>query len=111
VTGGLALAQEVGAAYHVNADDPVDFERVGVHDGDVVEVGEHMRVRAVHTPGHTHTHMSYALSADDKAIAVFTGGSLLYGSTGRPDLLGPDHTNTLVRAQWRVVVYAHRQWL
>jgi rhodanese-related sulfurtransferase len=49
--------------------------------------------------------MSYALSADDKAIAVFTGGSLLYGSTGRPDLLGPDHTNTLVRAQWRS---AHR---
>ena len=34
VTGGLALAQEVGAAYHVNADDPVDFERTGVSDGD-----------------------------------------------------------------------------
>ncbi len=26
-------------------------------------------------------------------------GSLLFGSTGRPDLLGPDHTDTLVRAQ------------
>jgi rhodanese-related sulfurtransferase len=33
-------------------------------------------------------------------IAVFTGGSLLYGSTGRPDLLGPDHTETLARAQY-----------
>lgn len=32
---------------------------------------------------------------------MFTGGSLLYGSTGRPDLLGPDHTDTLVHAQWR----------
>ncbi len=105
VTGGLALAKEVGAAYHVNADDEVDFERVGVRDGDVVEVGDAMRVRAVHTPGHTHTHMSYALTAEDKPVAVFTGGSLLYGSTGRPDLLGPDHTDTLVRAQWRS---AHR---
>jgi len=105
VTGGLALAKEVGAAYHVNADDPVDFERVGVRDGDVVEVGDTMRVRAVHTPGHTHTHMSYALTAEEKPVAVFTGGSLLYGSTGRPDLLGPDHTDTLVRAQWRS---AHR---
>ncbi|HSE55992.1 MAG TPA: MBL fold metallo-hydrolase, partial [Nocardioidaceae bacterium] len=105
VTGGLALAKELGAAYHVNADDPVEFERVGVRDGDVVEVGDKMRLRVVHTPGHTHTHLSYALSADDKAIAVFTGGSLLYGSTGRPDLLGPDHTDTLVHAQWRS---AHR---
>ena len=30
---------------------------------------------------------------------VFTGGSLLFGSTGRPDLLGPDNTGTLARAQ------------
>ncbi len=105
VTGGLALAAEVGAAYHVNADDPVDFERVGVHDGDVIEVGETMRIRVVHTPGHTHTHLSYALATGDEPVAVFTGGSLLYGSTGRPDLLGPDHTDTLVRAQWRS---AHR---
>ena len=105
VTGGLALAQEVGAAYHVNADDPVDFERTGVSDGDVLEVGDTMRVRVVHTPGHTHTHLSYALEAEGRPVAVFTGGSLLFGSTGRPDLLGPDHTDTLVRAQWHS---AHR---
>lgn len=99
VTGGLALAQEVGATYLVNADDDVAFERTPVRDGDVVEVGA-MTVRVVHTPGHTHTHLSYALSADGEPIAAFTGGSLLYGSTGRPDLLGPDHTDTLVHAQW-----------
>ncbi|MBS43802.1 MAG: MBL fold metallo-hydrolase [Nocardioides sp.] len=100
VSGGLALAREVGAAYHVNADDPVDFERTGVSDGDVVEVGE-MRLRVVATPGHTHTHLSYVLEdADGAARGAFTGGSLLFGSTGRPDLLGPDHTDTLVRDQW-----------
>ena len=100
VTGGLALAEAVGAAYLVNADDPVAFERTPVRDGDVVAVGDSMRVRVVHTPGHTHTHLSFALSADDEPVAVFTGGSLLYGSTGRPDLLGPDHTDALVHAQW-----------
>ena len=31
--------------------------------------------------------------------AVFTGGSLLHGSTGRPDLLGPAHKATLAAAQ------------
>jgi glyoxylase-like metal-dependent hydrolase (beta-lactamase superfamily II)/rhodanese-related sulfurtransferase len=100
VTGGLALSRHVGARYHVAADDPVPFERTPVHDGDVIRVGA-MTVRALHTPGHTHTHLSYALEDDGEPVAVFTGGSLLYGSTGRPDLLGPDHTDTLVRAQWR----------
>ncbi len=101
VTGGLALAEHVGADYHVNADDDVSFARVGIRDGDELAVGDSMRVRVIHTPGHTHTHLSYALEAEGEPVAVFTGGSLLYGSTGRPDLLGPDHTDTLVRAQWR----------
>jgi rhodanese-related sulfurtransferase len=34
---------------------------------------------------------------------VFTGGSLLYAATGRPDLLGPDHTDVLAEAQWSSV--------
>ena len=97
VTGGFALAKETGAAYHVNAEDDVSFEHTPVRDGDVIEVGESMRVRVVHTPGHTFTHLSYVL--EGVTPAVFSGGSLLFGSTGRPDLLGPDHTHTLARHQ------------
>jgi hydroxyacylglutathione hydrolase len=100
VSGGLQLARTVDAQYLLNADDPVGFERTGVRDGDVVEVGR-MRVRVLHTPGHTHTHLSFALEADGDAVGVFTGGSLLFGSTGRPDLLGRDHTQVLAHAQWR----------
>ena len=101
VTGGYALARAIGAQYLVNAADPVTFSRTLVQDGDVVEVGA-MRVRAISTPGHTFTHLSYAISAagnPDGAEAVFTGGSLLYGATGRTDLLGPDNTEELSRAQ------------
>jgi len=97
VTGGYALAKETGAAYHVNADDKVSFDHDPVRDGDVVEVSDSLRVRVIHTPGHTFTHLSYALEGD--APAVFSGGSLLFGSTGRPDLLGPDHTDALARHQ------------
>jgi glyoxylase-like metal-dependent hydrolase (beta-lactamase superfamily II)/rhodanese-related sulfurtransferase len=100
VSGGLALARRLGAAYVVSAEDEVAFDRLGVHDGVVVEVGATMRVRALHTPGHTLHHLSFVVEADGEPVAVFTGGSLLYGSTGRPDLLGPDHTDTLVHAQW-----------
>ncbi|MGH3330343.1 MAG: MBL fold metallo-hydrolase [Nocardioidaceae bacterium] len=100
VTGGLALARETGAAYHVNADDDVTYDRTPIRAGDAVPVGDRMVVRAIPTPGHTFTHLSYALEQDDETIAVFTGGSLLYGATGRPDLLGPDHTGELVRLQY-----------
>ncbi|HOZ58413.1 MAG TPA: MBL fold metallo-hydrolase, partial [Nakamurella multipartita] len=51
-------------------------------------------------PGHTYTHLSYVLEEHGTATAVFSGGSLLFGSTGRPDLLGPDHTHDLVHHQY-----------
>ena len=99
VTGGFALAQATGAAYLVNGADEVSFDRTPISDGDVVEVGGRMRVRAIATPGHTFTHLSYAVADGSEPFAVFTGGSLLYGATGRPDLLGEQHTDALVRHQ------------
>jgi hydroxyacylglutathione hydrolase len=101
VSGGLALARRCGAAYHVNAADAVAFGRVGITDGDMIAVGPSMQVRVIATPGHTFTHLAYAVQdgATGEVVAVFTGGSLLHGSTGRPDLLGPGHTLTLAAAQ------------
>ena len=63
VTGGLALAEATGAAYHVNAEDEVAFERHPVRDGETVEASPGMLVRAIATPGHTFTHLSYALQS------------------------------------------------
>ena len=103
VTGGLALAELTGAGYFVNGDDPVSYARTPIRDGDELMVGGTMRVRVLSTPGHTFTHLSYALTETgeelDRSVGVFSGGSLLYGATGRPDLLGPEHTGDLVRHQ------------
>jgi len=98
VTGGFALARAVGAAYYVSAADQVSFDRIGVTDGDQIEVGD-MRVLVIATPGHTFNHVSYAVEHAERVVAVFTGGSLLNGSTGRTDLLGPEHSVELARAQ------------
>jgi glyoxylase-like metal-dependent hydrolase (beta-lactamase superfamily II) len=100
VTGGFALARHTGARYVVNAEDDVSFDRTPIRDGESIQIGR-MSVTALATPGHTFTHLSYALadSVTNEQIAVFSGGSLLYGSTGRPDLLGHDHTADLVRHQ------------
>lgn len=100
LTGGLALARQSGAAYLVPADAEVSFDRLAVSDGDVVEIAPHMRLRVLATPGHTFHHVSYVLEADGASVAVFSGGSLLFGSVGRTDLVAPEHTETLTHAQY-----------
>jgi hydroxyacylglutathione hydrolase len=100
VTGGLALARELGAIYGVAADDPVTFDRHPLREGDQLSCGT-LRVLAVHTPGHTPTHLSYVVTDPAGRQAVFTGGSLLYGTVGRTDLSGPGRTVALSRAQYR----------
>jgi hydroxyacylglutathione hydrolase len=105
VTGGLELAARTGAQYVLPAHSHVEFEHTEVADGDVLDAGA-FTVRAVHTPGHTHHHTSYALvstAGDGEQVveAVFTGGSLLYGSTGRTDLVSPETTVELTHAQFR----------
>ncbi|MGB7819115.1 MAG: MBL fold metallo-hydrolase [Ornithinibacter sp.] len=110
VTGGFALAEATGAAYLVNAADHVSFERTPIRDGESVDVSPSLRLRAIATPGHTFTHLSYAVESIESdgsvsTVAVFTGGSLLFGATGRPDLLGEEHTDALVRHQF---ASAHR---
>ncbi|MGA5301685.1 MBL fold metallo-hydrolase [Nucisporomicrobium flavum] len=99
VSGGLALAKLTGAAYLVAADDEVRFDRRPVTDGDEITVSPRMRLRVVATPGHTFHHLSYVLDGDDGPAGVFTGGSLLFGTTGRTDLLGKQHAHTLAEHQ------------
>ena len=101
VTGGHALARRTGATYVVAGRDEVAFERCAAHDGDELTVGQ-MTVRVLETPGHTDTHLSYVVTDHSgDPPAVFSGGSLLYGSVGRTDLLGGDRTDDLTRKQFR----------
>ncbi len=55
-------------------------------------------LRARHPRPHPH-HTAYALEENGAAVAVFTGGSLLIGTVGRPDLVEPRLTERLARAQ------------
>lgn len=99
VTGGLELARVTGARYLVPAGAHVSFARTPVADGDTFTVDGGLTLRAIATPGHTPHHTSYALAEDGREVAAFTGGSLLIGSVGRPDLVEPRLTEQLARAQ------------
>ncbi|WP_338059282.1 MBL fold metallo-hydrolase [Streptomyces oceani] len=99
VSGGLELSRLTGAEYGVAAADQAPFEHRPLRDGDVLELSARTRVRVVATPGHTFHHLSYVLEGDAGPVGVFTGGSLLLGTTGRTDLLGSEHSQELARHQ------------
>ncbi|RZU33819.1 MBL fold metallo-hydrolase [Blastococcus saxobsidens] len=107
VTGGLELAVRTGATYVLPTGSEALFDHHAVGDGDVLEAGA-VRLRVLHTPGHTHHHVSYVLEdvegdGEGAIRAVFTGGSMLYGSTGRTDLVSPAATDELTHAQFHSV--------
>lgn len=103
VTGGLALAEATGAQYVVPAGEDVDFPCHPVGEGDRIDTGG-IHLAALLTPGHTHHHISYVLRDDSgDAVAVFTGGSMLFGSAGRTDLVSEEDTAELARLQYHSV--------
>ena len=56
--------------------------------GRELQVGE-IRLRALHTPGHTPDHLSYLLTEEDRPRALFSGGAVMVGAIARTDLFGP----------------------
>ncbi len=102
VSGALGIRAATGAEIAAPGRGKYEFPHRGLAEGDEVRVGD-LRLVAMETPGHTPEHLSYLVfegPAKDPA-AVFTGGSLLVGSAGRTDLLGPDRTEELTKAQFR----------
>jgi hydroxyacylglutathione hydrolase len=100
LTGALQLARTDGAQVLASASGNREYRHTGLADGDEVDLGG-LRLRALATPGHTHEHLAYELLDGSRTIGVFTGGSLIVGSAARTDLVSPDRTEELARAQYR----------
>lgn len=75
-------------------------------DGDDVKLGA-LRLRAMHTPGHTPEHVSWALFDESRSAdtpwMLFTGDFLFVGDVGRPDLLGEEEKQQLAGQLYRSV--------
>lgn len=99
VSGGPALAAATGATYVVAKGSGVQIEHEPVVDGAELVSGQ-LTLRVLATPGHTPDHVSFALLDAGVVTDVFTGGSLLYGAVGRPDLISDELTDELARAQF-----------
>jgi hydroxyacylglutathione hydrolase len=100
VSGGPELSRITGAILVIPAGESVGYARQAIADGGRIQVGA-LTLVARHTPGHTATHMAYLLEDDGPPVAAFTGGSMLLGSVGRTDLIGPWATDRLSHLQHR----------
>jgi hydroxyacylglutathione hydrolase len=114
LSGALETRAATDAEIVAPARGGYEFEHRPVEDGDAVEIGG-LRLTALATAGHTPEHLAWLVTELDGATAaplagatgdleptaVFTGGSLLVGSVGRTDLLGPALTDALTRDQQR----------
>jgi hydroxyacylglutathione hydrolase len=93
LSGARELAARTGARLYLSDEGGPDwcyrFEHEGLRDGDLFMVGN-LRVKAIHTPGHTPEHLSFLLTDTvnaDEPMGIFTGDFLFVGDIGRPDLL------------------------
>jgi glyoxylase-like metal-dependent hydrolase (beta-lactamase superfamily II)/rhodanese-related sulfurtransferase len=102
LSGALEIRAATGAEIETPAKGRYEFPTRPLVEGDEVKVGD-LLIVAMETPGHTPEHLAYLVyeGGEDDPVAVFTGGSMMVGSAGRTDLLGPDYTDELTRAQYR----------
>lgn len=90
LSGSRALAQITGAEIYVSAHETLGYEYGNeIKDGHVFEM-DGLKIKAIHTPGHTLGHMSYALYIEGNPYMVFTGDACFYGDIGRMDFYGKD---------------------
>jgi len=97
LSGARALAETTGATLHLSAEGSGDWgytkdalqAAVALRDGSVLSFGR-VRLRAMHTPGHTPEHLTFLVSDLERGedpVGALTGDFVFVGDVGRPDLL------------------------
>lgn len=88
ISAGRRLAEAAGAAYVLFANASAHGPFTGVHDGDVLELGN-VAIEVLHTPGHTPEHICLLVTdrtRADEPWFVLTGHTLMVGDLGRTEL-------------------------
>ncbi len=80
------IHKELGATIYVSKLVGADYPHQGFDEGQEIDLGEGVKLKAIHTPGHSPDSISVILSENNKDKAVFTGDTLFVGDVGRPDL-------------------------
>ncbi|MEQ8349610.1 MAG: rhodanese-like domain-containing protein [Sneathiellaceae bacterium] len=93
--GGAALRDLTGCEIAACDHEIMAHADRRLSDGEEIELADGLRLRGLHTPGHTPESMSFAVAIDaapDRPWGVFTGDTMFIGDTGRTDLTDAERT-------------------
>ena len=102
VSGSPELAAR-GARFLASQQAHLEVAHCDVAAGDEIQLRDDLVLRAIATPGHTPDHLAYILVEHGRPTALFSGGSLMVGTVGRTDLLGPAPRDGLTRQLFRAL--------
>jgi len=86
VSGHVDLSKKTGAPIIYGPTAAPEFEAIVAEDNQVFEI-EKIKIKVLHTPGHTMESSTYLLIDENgKNHAIFSGDTLFLGDVGRPDL-------------------------
>ncbi|NEM98426.1 MBL fold metallo-hydrolase [Pontibacter burrus] len=85
VSSHLEIYHKTGATIYTHSLVGADYPHQAFDDGATIQLGK-IKLKSLHTPGHSPDSISVVLEHEGKNKAVFTGDSLFIGDVGRPDL-------------------------
>lgn len=112
VSGSVELKARLGGEPHIHCSGlggemwtPPHADHV-VEDHDEIQIGS-IRLRAIHTPGHTPEHLAWAVYDETRSKQtpwlLLTGDFVFVGDVGRPDLLGKKEQTALAKQLYHSV--------
>jgi len=87
---------------YISHEAPMAYPHKGLKHGDRTRL-DGAEVEVIASPGHTPEHVSYVLRTGEGPPALFSGGALTAGAAARTDLVAPELTEPLTRAQFRTI--------
>ncbi|MGD9890074.1 MAG: rhodanese-like domain-containing protein [Dehalococcoidia bacterium] len=105
ISGVTQLGDEGVAGLYVPEAAAARFPHQPLRPGARLVLGAH-EVEVIASPGHTPEHVSYVIRGRAGPPALFSGGSLLVGGAARTDLIAPEQTDALTRAQYQTLTQA-----
>lgn len=85
VSSHLEIHNKTGATIYTHSMVGADYPHQAFDEGAALEFGK-IKLKSLHTPGHSPDGISIVLEHEGKDKAVFTGDTLFIGDVGRPDL-------------------------
>jgi hydroxyacylglutathione hydrolase len=87
VSGHIDLSKKTGAKIIFGPTAAPGYEAYVAKDDELFQLGD-VRIKVLHTPGHTMESTTYLLIDENgKEHSIFTGDTLFIGDVGRPDLV------------------------